>query len=383
MMARAHPAKVLPKIPTSEAIPMTADNPRTERSSDATRREFLKAAGAATVAATVGPTILHATDKAGSKAPVLGTGAHQYEVVSHAWGELPSHIVWGETHGVAIDEAGLIYIKHRNYAKHPMDAIAVFDPQGKFVRSFGKEFHRGGHGIDVRKEGNEEFLYLCDVQHGIVAKTTLKGEHVWVKWTPEEPGVYSDKAKYSPTNVAFGPDGGFYIGDGYGSSYIHQYDKNANWVRTWGGFGDAPGKMKTPHGLWLDNRAGREPSLVVADRANARLQYFTLDGKHLGYVHEVSFPAHFDLRGEVMMVPDLHARVSLFDPANKVIAHLGYDPAWTKQVLADGFKMRRTPERWPAGKFIHPHDACFDKDGNIFVVEWVPTGRVSLLRKVG
>jgi hypothetical protein len=362
---------------------MAADNPRSERSSDATRRDFLKAAGAATMAATVGPTILQATDKAGSKAPVLGTGAHQYEVVSHAWGELPSHIVWGETHGVAIDEAGLIYIKHRNYAKHPMDAIVVFDPQGKFVRSFGKEFHRGGHGIDVRKEGNEEFLYLCDVQHGIVAKTTLKGEHVWVKWTPEEPGVYSDKAKYSPTNVAFGSDGGFYIGDGYGSNYIHQYDKNANWVRTWGGFGDAPGKMKTPHGLWLDNRSGREPSLVVADRANARLQYFTLDGKHIGYVHEVSFPAHFDLRGEVMMVPDLHARVSLFDSANKVIAHLGYDPEWTKQVLADGFKMRRTPERWPKGKFIHPHDACFDKDGNILVVEWVPTGRVSLLRKVG
>jgi hypothetical protein len=362
---------------------MTSSNSDPQRSSDATRRDFLKAAGAATVAAAVGPTILHATDKAGSKAPVLGTGAHQYEVLSHAWGELPSHIVWGETHGVTIDEAGLVYIKHRNYAKHPMDAIVVFDPKGKFVRSFGKEFHRGGHGIDIRKEGKEEFLYLCDVQHGIVAKTTLKGEHIWVKWTPEEPGVYSDKAKYSPTNVAFGADGGFYIGDGYGSHYIHQYDKNANWVRTWGGFGDAPGKMKTPHGLWLDNRPGREPSLVVADRANARLQYFTLDGKHLGFVHEVSFPAHFDLRGEVMMVPDLHARVSLFDAANKVIAHLGYDPEWTKQVLADGFKMRRTPARWPKGKFIHPHDACFDKDGNIFVVEWVPTGRVSLLRKVG
>ena len=29
-----------------------------------------------------------------------------------------------------------------------------------------------------------------------------------------------------------------------------------------------------------------------------------------------------------------------------------------------------------------PHDACFDKDGNIFVVEWVQTGRVTLLKKV-
>jgi hypothetical protein len=206
---------------------------------------------------------------------------------------------------------------------------------------------------------------------------------VWVKWTPEEPGVYTDpiKTKYSPTNVAFAADGGFYIGDGYGSNYIHQYDKDAKWVRTWGGFGDAPGKMKTPHGLWLDNRSGREPSLVVADRANARLQYFTLDGKHISFVKEVSFPAHFDMRGEVMLVPDLHARVSLFDKDNKVITHLGYDAAWTKQVL-DGFKMRGTPNKWQAGKFIHPHDACFDKDGNIFVVEWVPTGRVSLLRKL-
>jgi hypothetical protein len=40
------------------------------------------------------------------------------------------------------------------------------------------------------------------------------------------------------------------------------------------------------------------------------------------------------------------------------------------------------PDRWPAGKFIQPHDACFDKDGNIFVAEWVQTGRVSLLRHV-
>jgi hypothetical protein len=171
------------------------------------------------------------------------------------------------------------------------------------------------------------------------------------------------------------------VGDGYGSSYIHQYDRDARWVRTWGGFGDAPGKMKTPHGLWLDNRPGREAALVVADRANARLQYFSLDGKHQSFVKEVSFPAHFDIRDEVLLVPDLHARVSLFDKDNSVLVHLGYDPEWTKQVL-DGFKIRTQPDRWPAGKFIHPHDACFDKDGNIFVTEWVATGRVSKLRHV-
>ena len=33
-------------------------------------------------------------------------------------------------------------------------------------------------------------------------------------------------------------------------------------------------------------------------------------------------------------------------------------------------------------KFVHPHDACFDVDGNILVAEWVATGRMTKLRKV-
>ena len=350
-------------------------------SSETTRRTFLKAAGAAAAAAAVGPTILHAEDKAQSGLAIIGEGAHTFEC-HHGWGELPSHIVWGETHGVAIDEAGLVYIKHRSHAEEPVDAIAVFDPEGRFVRSFGKEYHHGGHGIDIRKEDGEEFLYLCDVFNRVVVKATLTGEHVWEKGVPQEPGVYQTAEQYSPTNVAFHPDGGFYIADGYGSHYIHQYDADAKWVRTWGGEGTEPGKMRTPHGLWLDNRPGREPELIVADRANARLQAFTLEGEFLRIVEGVSFPAHFDIRGDELLVPDLHARVTIMDIHDNAIVHLGYDQAWTDRVL-EGFKMRGTPAEWQAGRFIHPHDACYDAAGNIFVVEWVPTGRVTLLRKVG
>ncbi|MEO8498425.1 MAG: peptidase, partial [Planctomycetota bacterium] len=34
------------------------------------------------------------------------------------------------------------------------------------------------------------------------------------------------------------------------------------------------------------------------------------------------------------------------------------------------------------GKFVHPHDACFDNDGNIFVAEWVATARISKLKRL-
>jgi hypothetical protein len=362
----------------TDSVPPAAPVPG---ETDESRRSFLKTVGVGALASTAAPGLLYSSEKSASKLAVVGEGDHKYEC-HHGWGQLPDHIKWAETHGVAIDEAGLIYIKHRSKTPVPVDAIVVFDPEGKYVRSFGQEYHGGGHGIDIRKEGNEEFLYLCDVFNKIVAKTTLKGEQIWKFSYPFEPKVYQKVSQFSPTNVAFHPDGGFYVADGYGSHFIHQFDKDAKWVRTWGGLGDAPGKLKTPHGIWLDNRPGREVSLVVADRQNARLQYFTLEGKHIGFVTDVSFPAGFDIRGTELLVPDLHARVSLFDKDNKVITHLGYDPAWTQEVLADNFKMRSQPERWQDGKFIHPHDACYDKDGNIFVVEWVLTGRVSLLKKL-
>jgi len=57
------------------------------------RRGFLFAVGGGA------PLILGAADKAGSKKPVVGEGAHTYEV-THDWGELPAEIQYGNTHGV-------------------------------------------------------------------------------------------------------------------------------------------------------------------------------------------------------------------------------------------------------------------------------------------
>jgi hypothetical protein len=124
------------------------------------RRDFLKTAGTAEATVVEANFFVHAADKAGAKPAVIGSGEFTYEC-HHHWGEVPAHIRWHATHGVAIDATGLIYITHRTPFNSDVDTVAVFEPSGKFVRSFGKQWNFGGYGSDIRKDGSEEFLYLA------------------------------------------------------------------------------------------------------------------------------------------------------------------------------------------------------------------------------
>src|SRR5262249_35358664 len=149
------------------------------------------------------------------------------------------------------------------------------------------------------------------------------GDVIWEKGVPFEADVYRTGDPFIPTNVAFSPNGDFYVTDGYGSDWIHQFDIKGNYIRTFGGKGKEPGKGLNAHGLWVDDR-GSEPLLAVADRANARIQYFTLDGKHVKFVAEgMRQPCHFNIQGDLMLVPDLRSVITLLDRDNRVVAQLG------------------------------------------------------------
>jgi hypothetical protein len=359
-----------------------------------TRRRFLQSStlAAATLAA---PRLFAAQvqDKSGLAPPILGEGDHQYECL-HDWGQLPPTIAYGNTHGVCEDSQGNIYIKHTVHATSSKnDAIVVFDSDGKFIRSWGAEYKGGAHGLHLSSEKNGEYLYLCDQARGIVDKTTLTGEKVWTKTCPVESGLYNSAKEYHPTNVAMVPTpplgieaqplehaGEFFIADGYGKSWIHHYSANGEYLRSFGGPGAERGQVSCPHGLMIDTRhaiAGHEgrPLLLIADRANRRLQYFTLDGRHLAFFKDdVRLPCHFHTRGDMLLIPDLEARVTLLDRNNKLITQLGDG---RNSALRD-----KPREQFQPGKFIAPHSAIFDHEGNIFVVEWVEVGRVTKLRKV-
>jgi hypothetical protein len=369
--------------------------------SSISRRSFVKqtAAGVAALAAVPAVVTASKTDSATDVGKtVIGAGDHRYEV-DHHWAQLPDKYAWQTTHNVAVDGNGLVYVIHEGrYDQKDHPAIFVFDADGKYVDSFGPQFQGGGHGLEVHKEGGEEFLYVTAYQQcRSFAKLTLKGDTVWHKYAPMEAGIYAegeDKAPrkkddnpwghnhFLPTNFAFHPDGGFYLADGYGAWCIHRYDAEGNWLSKFGkpsDASDADGTFDTPHGVWIDNRDG-EPKVLVTDRANARLQWFALDGKHLRTQTGFLLPANADIRGEVLLIPDLVGCVFLLDGKNEVVARLGDDH---ERLAADAKKTIRGDEsQWIAGKFVHPHDACFDHDGNIYVAEWVQRGRISKLRKL-
>ncbi len=343
-----------------------------------TRRGFL-AATASTVAA---PYIMGANTKSGASLPIIGEGKYKYEV-THDWGELPSEISYGNCHGVVEDAQGHIYIHHTvNKNSKSDDSMVVFDSKGKFVRSFFKEFKGGAHGLHIRKEGSQEFLYMCDTKRSIVAKTDLKGEKVWEIGYPDESPEYQKKdkdgknIKYTPTNLAVAPNGDIYVGDGYGSSFINQYTKDAKFIRTFGGGkGKEPGQLNSPHGIIIDER-GKTPMVCVADRSNNRLQYFTLDGKHSHFVGNTNAPCHFSIRKGKMLIPDLAARITLFDEKNQLLAHLG-DGGPSARALRT-----KSRDNFIAGQFVAPHGGIIDRKGDIYIVEWVEVGRVTKLRHV-
>ena len=350
------------------------------------RRCFLSNA---TVTAIAAPRLLLA--KKDSTQLVIGEGAYQYEV-QHNWAQLPAKYSWQTTHNVAVDAEGLLYVIHEgreNQKDHP--SIFVFDRKGKFIRAFGSQFQGGGHGIEVRTQGSEQFLYVCAYQQvKSFAKLTLKGETIWEKYAPMDSGVYrkdEDKIRvkrwgrdaFMPTNFAFLDDGGFLLTDGYGSWYVHRYDKEGNWVSKFGGPGEGEGKFNLPHGIWIDRRPGRKERIVVCDRAHHTLQYFNMDGKYLETLKGYGLPANCDTYKNLLLVPELHARVTLLNEKNEIVVQLGED---VERITKTVKGVRNDPKKWIDGKFVHPHDACFDHDGNILVAEWVATGRVTRLRRL-
>jgi hypothetical protein len=279
----------------------------------------------------------------------------------------------GNTHGcMVVRKDGNILVN-----TDTAHAVVVFSPEGKIVDAWGKEFQGGLHGMCLREEEGKEVLYLTHTRRHEVVKTTIDGKVLWTIGWPKASGVYKSEGQYNPTAIAVAPDGRIFVGDGYGLSWVHIYDKDRNYLKSFGGRGKEDGKMQTPHGLLMDTR-GEEPLLLVCDRENHRLQWFTLDGDFVRKMDQnLRRPCNvWPMAGGGLVVADLAGRITFLDQANKLVAHVG-DNANPKLRATNRVKR----ELWNDGEFISPHSVCVDDDGHVYVMDWNFLGRITKLTR--
>ncbi len=182
---------------------------------------------------------------------------------------LPDGFQFGRVSAVTHDVQGNVYVFHRGDA----DAIVVFDSEGRYLRSFGRDLFGNEHGLRVDREGN---IWAIDNGNHMVYKFSNEGDLLQEFGTHGVAGE-DEKTFARPTDIAWDSQGFTYISDGYSNSRVVKLDPQGAFVRSWGEPGDGPGQFRVPHSIAVDSR----DRVYVSDRENNRIQIFDTEGNLL------------------------------------------------------------------------------------------------------
>ena len=163
--------------------------------------------------------------------------------------------------------------------------INVIDAQGNHIEDwtrYDKMFRRPHSVFQSPYDAQKDVWIVDDYRHAIFR---FSNDGKTLKQTLGTVNVPGNDAThfYRPTFMAWGPNGDFYVADGYVNTRIVKFDKDGKYLMTWGQKGEAgketrPGYMNNVHGVAVDQRTGR---VFVNDRGNRRFQVFDKDGKYL------------------------------------------------------------------------------------------------------
>ena len=251
--------------------------------------------------------------------------------------KLPEGWTLGACSAVAVSRKGEIYLFHRG--KHP---LICFDADGKYLRSWGDDLIKSAHGLRVDRDDN---VWATDIGSHRVYKFDPTGKLLLALGTGK-PGVEDDQFN-KPTDVAFGPEGEFYVSDGYGNSRVMKFAPDGKLLKTWGTKGKAPGEFNLPHAIVVDAK-GR---VLVGDRENNRIQIFDRDGKLLEtWTGFAPYGLALNNEGVLFVATGRENDILCLDSSGKVSRR------WGRKGTA-------------AGEFDLPHMLSFDAKGNLYVAE--------------
>jgi DNA-binding beta-propeller fold protein YncE len=203
-----------------------------------------------------------------------------YIAVAEAF-RLPAGMNFRGTSGVAFNSKGHIFVIHRG----PM-SVMEFDPDGTFIRGFGDGLFERAHGLRIDPEDN---IWATDVAANLAYKFDPDGRLQMVLGVKGHSGEWHPfghlRLLHEPNEAVVGPSGDIFVLQGHGKaeSLVLKFDRDGNFIKSWGGKGNGPGQLNLPHSLVFDAQG----LLYIADRNNARIQVFDADGN---YVRESQHP---------------------------------------------------------------------------------------------
>jgi streptogramin lyase len=212
--------------------------------------------------------------------------------------KLPQDVYLGEVAGIAVNSKRHVFVLSRGNTSGPAYGAAAaqlleFDPQGRFVREIGHNLYAWSYAHSVRVDRYDN-VWIVDKGSDVVVRFDPAGrvsrvfgrkaeaadESAHPLPHPHPPLPPVDGLFRQVTDVTWDGDDNVYISDGYINSRIAKYDRDGNWVGSWGEPGAAPGQFNTPHSIVSD----RQNHIYVADRGNRRIQVFDTAGTLLNTI---------------------------------------------------------------------------------------------------
>ena len=245
--------------------------------------------------------------------------------------------------------------------RYPMDFALAPDEMIYVVnRSF--ESRPDGTRINVFRLGDEKEEYITEF------------------------GAYGDapgQFRY-PMSVALDKDINVYISD----EYLHRitiFSKDGDYISHWGTHGSDVGELFGPSGLTI-----RDDVLYVVDSRNHRVQKFTLDGKYISQFGgfgegpgQLNTPwgITLDKQGNVFVADWRNDRIQSFTADGQWLASFGQPGTGGDASIARLHGgIRVVPQQ--VGLLNRPAGVAVDKDGDIYVADWL-NNRVQVLAPEG
>lgn len=314
---------------------------------------------------------------------IFQDGSHAYEL-DKDYLKLPDFLKYVPACTGCCDRNDYLYLATRD-RDHP---IVLVDPDGYYVRDFGKGLFQFIHSVFVT---SRQTLLCADSNSHVIRELTMEGElirdlgnygvpsdsgyqgDIW--WRMHSSGTvipmnlpYQKNWSFiesiktithaappfnRPTCAAETSKGDIFVSDGYANCALHKFAPDGTLLHTWGAPGTEPGKFFVMHSLWVD----KEDRIWVADREGNSVQVFREDGELLAYCSEGLYqPSEIWADSEYIYVGE-RGGITIFNYDIEIVAQLGY---YMSPLMTHGF--------------------CGDSKGNLFVMTLSEELPYSLMR---